>query len=239
MIEFSASSASLPQDTRVYAIGDIHGCLEKLASLHRSIAEDLRAHPVADACLIHLGDYIDRGPASAGVIAALMADPVPGTRKVNLMGNHEAMLLDALDADDDDAAEHWRENGGADTLASWGIGQSTARAAWISRIPPAQLEFVRALAPMHREGGYLFAHAGIRPGLKLNAQSEHDLLWIREPFLSFSGDLGVVVVHGHTPRPEPVLRPNRIGIDTGAVYGGDLTCLVLEVDRLGFLQAAG
>ena len=238
MIEFSASSASLPQDTRVYAIGDIHGCLELMNALHRSIADDLRARPVADACLIHLGDYIDRGPDSAGVLAALMADPLPGTRRVNLMGNHEAMLLDALDGHDDDAAEHWRENGGADTLASWGIDQRTARAGWLSRIPAAQLKFVRGLAVMHREGGYLFAHAGIRPGLKPNAQAEHDLLWIREPFLSFSGDLGAVVVHGHTPRPEPVLRANRIGIDTGAVYGGDLTCLVLEVDRLGFLKAS-
>ena len=239
MIDFAASSASLPPGPRVYAIGDIHGCLRPLAALHRSIAEDLRARPVTDACLIHLGDYIDRGPDSAGVIAALIAGPVPGTRKVNLMGNHEAMLLDALDAEDDDAAEHWRENGGADTLASWGIGQRTARAAWIFRIPPAQLEFVRRLVPMHRESGYLFAHAGIRPGLELAAQSEHDLLWIREPFLSFDGDLGAVVVHGHTPRPEPVLRANRIGIDTGAVYGGDLTCVVLEADRFGFLQAAG
>lgn len=236
MIELSASPASLPAGTRVYAVGDIHGCLELLTELHRAIADDLHARPVPDACLIHLGDYVDRGPDSAQVIELLLGDPLPGTRKINLIGNHEAMMLDALDAADDDLADHWRANGGADTLASWLIGQGIARGEWASRIPPAHLAFVRGLEAMHREGGYLFAHAGIRPGVALDEQTEHDLLWIREPFLSFSGDLGAVVVHGHTPRPEPVMRSNRIGIDTGAVYGGKLTCAVLEADRLGFLQ---
>jgi serine/threonine protein phosphatase 1 len=239
MIAFSPAPATLPPDTRIYAIGDVHGCLELLSALHREVAADLRARPVADAWLIHLGDYIDRGPDSAQVIACLLGDPVPGTRRIDLMGNHEAMLLAALEAGNGDPADHWRENGGADALASWGIGLRTARADWSSRIPPEHLAFVRNLARSHRAGGYLFVHAGIRPGVALADQSEHDLLWMREPFLSYKGDFGAVVVHGHTPCPAPERRANRIGIDTGAVYGGDLTCVVLEADRIGFLQVAG
>ena len=238
MIAFSASPASLPPGRRVYAIGDVHGCLDPLASLHRAVAADLRDRPVADACLIHLGDYIDRGPDSAEVIATLLGDPVPGTRRINLMGNHEAMMLAALDGGNDDPAEVWRANGGADALASWSIGQRTGRADWISRIPAEHLAFIRNLDRMHREGGYVFVHAGIRPGVAPEAQTQRDLLWIREPFLSFAGDLGAVIIHGHTPRPEPVLRANRIGLDTGMVYGGVLTCAVLEADQIGFLQVS-
>ena len=90
---------------------------------------------------------------------------------------------------------------------------------------------------MHAAGGYLFVHAGLRPRIPLARQSRLDMLWIREPFLSFDGDFPAVVVHGHTPESEPVIRHNRIGIDTGACLGGRLTCVVLEADRLGFLQA--
>ncbi len=99
------------------------------------------------------------------------------------------------------------------------------------------LTFLRDLALRHEVGGYLFVHAGIRPDIPLDRQSRHDLMWIREPFLSWNGSFGPVVVHGHTPRPEPVVRPNRIGIDTGAVMGGVLTCAVLEGDKLGFITA--
>ena len=102
---------------------------------------------------------------------------------------------------------------------------------------PDHLALLRGLPVTHRAGGYLFVHAGIRPGVPLDAQGREDLLWIREPFLSFDGDLGCVVVHGHTPIPAPLVRPNRIDIDTGAYLGGELTCAVLEADRIGFLQA--
>ncbi|MBN8898270.1 MAG: serine/threonine protein phosphatase, partial [Rhodospirillales bacterium] len=107
---------------------------------------------------------------------------------------------------------------------------------WASRIPRAHLLFVRDLATHVQIGPYLFVHAGIRPGVPLEQQTRHDMLWIREPFLSSKQDHGMVVVHGHTPRQEPTVRPNRIGIDTGAVMGGVLTCLVLETDQLGFLS---
>ncbi len=238
MIEFSAAPASLPPETRVYAIGDVHGCLDRLTELHGAIAEDLRTRPIPDALLLHIGDYIDRGPDSAQVIARLRGpNPVPGTRMVNLMGNHEDMMLAAFQSEEDGPALTWLQNGGRETLASWCIGQQLPRAAWADRLPAPDLDFIRTLSFSHREGGYLFVHAGIRPGVPLDKQVPRDLMWIREPFLSFKGDLGVVVVHGHTPGPAPVVRPNRIGIDTGAVYGGTLTCAVLEADRLGFLTA--
>ncbi len=247
MIAFIDAPASLPPGQRAYAIGDVHGCIEQLAALHQAIARDLVARPVGAAVLIHLGDYIDRGPDSAGVVARLAAGPpVPGLRTVNLMGNHEDMMLDALAAGREAAAELWLSNGGAAALASWGVTRLANRTAWAGLIPPPQLRFLRALALTHRLGGYLFVHAGVRPGIRLDQQTRHDLLWIREPFLSAKGPLlgdtqgdglAMVVVHGHTPAKQPVVRPNRIGIDTGAVLGGALTCAVLEEDRVGFLAA--
>lgn len=240
MIEFIAAPAALPQGQRVYAIGDIHGCLDQLQALHQAVAQDLAERPTADAVLIHVGDYVDRGPDSAGVVALLAAGPpVKDLPTINLMGNHEHMMLDALSSGQAEAAELWLGNGGADTLFSWGVPRQVKQADWAARIPRPLLLFLRDLALMHREGPYLFVHAGIRPGVRLSQQARQDLLWIREPFLSAKGDLGgepgMVVVHGHTPVREPVVRPNRIGIDTGAVMGGVLTCAVLEEDRLGFL----
>jgi serine/threonine protein phosphatase 1 len=240
MIEFIAAPAALPQGQRVYAIGDIHGCLDQLQALHQAVAQDLAERPTADAVLVHLGDYVDRGPDSAAVVALLAAGPpVKDLPTVNLMGNHEHMMLDALSSGQAEAAELWLGNGGADTLFSWGVPRQVKQADWAARIPRPHLLFLRDLALVHREGPYLFVHAGIRPGVRLSQQARQDLLWIREPFLSAKGDLGgepgMVVVHGHTPVREPVVRPNRIGIDTGAVMGGVLTCAVLEEDRLGFL----
>jgi serine/threonine protein phosphatase 1 len=240
MIEFIAAPAALPPGQRVYAIGDIHGCLDQLQALHQAVAQDLAERPTADAVLIHLGDYVDRGPDSAAVVALLAAGPpVKDLPTVNLIGNHEHMMLDALSSGQAEAAELWLGNGGADTLFSWGVPRQVKQADWAARIPRPHLLFLRDLALMHREGPYLFVHAGIRPGVRLSQQARQDLLWIREPFLSAKGELGgepgMVVVHGHTPVREPVVRPNRIGIDTGAVMGGVLTCAVLEEDRLGFL----
>jgi serine/threonine protein phosphatase 1 len=242
MIEFVAAPATLPPDRRVYAIGDIHGCIEQLAALHEAIADDLQARPVAEPLLIHLGDYVDRGPDSAAVVALLAAGaPIHGLRTINLMGNHEHMMLDAVASGKAEAAELWLSNGGADTLFSWGVPRLARPADWAGQFPLAHLLFLRDLVLTHREGPYLFVHAGVRPGVRLSEQARQDLLWIREPFLSAKGDLagepGMVVVHGHTPVREPVVRPNRIGIDTGAVMGGVLTCVVLEDERLGFLTS--
>ena len=238
MIEFVPAPATLPPGQRVYAVGDIHGCLEQLTALHAAIAQDLADRPVEQCTLLHLGDYVDRGPDCAQVIAALVAGPpVPGATVVNLMGNHEKMMVDALTSGRVIDGALWMRNGGADSLLSWRIGRTVPQKEWAERIPAEHMTFLRNLALMHRIGPYLFVHAGIRPGVSPETQKREDLLWIREPFLSSKKDLGAVVVHGHTPTQEPTIRPNRIGIDTGAVMGGRLTCVILEGDRLGFLQA--
>jgi serine/threonine protein phosphatase 1 len=238
MVNFIPAPGSLPPGLRVYAVGDVHGCLDRLAAIHELIADDLSGRPVAHPLLIHLGDYVDRGPDSAGVVARLAEGaPLPDVPTVNLMGNHEHMMLVALASGEPDATELWLANGGADSLASWGVPRSAQPREWPTYLPKPHLIFLRDLAIHHAVGGYLFVHAGIRPGVPLDGQNRHDLLWIREPFLSSRQSFGTVVVHGHTPRPEPVVRPNRIGIDTGAVMGGTLTCVILEDDRLGFLRA--
>jgi serine/threonine protein phosphatase 1 len=238
MIDFVPAPTSLPSGQRVYAIGDVHGCLDRLQAIHELIAEDLAARPAQDAVVVHLGDYVDRGPDSAGVVAQLVAGaPLPNVPTINLMGNHEHMMLAALASGETETTELWLANGGADSLQSWGVPRSAQPREWPNYLPMPHLMFLRDLALRHAVGGYLFVHAGIRPGIPLDRQSRHDLMWIREPFLSWNEPFGPVVVHGHTPRPEPVVRPNRIGIDTGAVMGGVLTCAVLEGDKLGFITA--
>ena len=238
MIDFIPAPASLPPGQRVYAIGDVHGCLDRLQAIHELIAEDLAARPAEEAVLVHLGDYVDRGPDSAGVVARLAAGaPLPNVPTVNLMGNHEHLMLSALATGETETTELWLANGGADSLQSWGVPRSAQPREWPTYLPMPHLMFLRDLALRHEVGGYLFVHAGIRPDIPLDRQSRHDLMWIREPFLSWNESFGPVVVHGHTPRPEPVVRSNRIGIDTGAVMGGVLTCAVLEGNRLGFMAA--
>jgi len=236
MLNESLAPASLPPGLRVYAVGDVHGCDERLALLHAQIAEDAALRPADRVVLIHLGDYVDRGPDSAGVIRRLLGEPpIPGAEVVNLRGNHEALLLAGYGPAAEPQAEWaWIANGGRTTLASYGEeADSRAR----DSIPADHLTFVQGLAPSWQAGGYFFAHAGVRPGVALPQQDPHDLMWIREPFLTSDADFGAVVVHGHTPRNAVELRPNRINIDTGAVFGGPLTCLVLEADRMGFLEA--
>jgi len=235
---FTPAPSSLPAGMRVYAVGDIHGCATRLEDLHRLIAADLAARPVAEPLLLHVGDYVDRGPDSRAVIARLAAGPpIPGLPTVNLTGNHEQMMLKTLASLDPDDIENWLANGGEETLRSWELNPFDDPEAWPAAIAPAHTAFMRDMPLMHRAGGYLFVHAGVRPGVKLDRQSREDLLWIRDPFLSHDGDLGLVVVHGHTPVSAPLVRRNRIDIDTGAYLGGDLTCAVLEGDRIGFLMA--
>jgi serine/threonine protein phosphatase 1 len=238
MPEFVPAPATLPPGIRVYAVGDVHGCLDKLAAIHTAIAEDLAARPIEQSWLIHLGDYVDRGSATAGVVAHLLEPEPPAgiSTVINLIGNHEDLMLAAIETATDAAVQLWMMNGGANSLHSWGIPLGTEPATWAARLPPAHLAFLRGLTLHHALGGYLFVHAGVRPGVPLARQSRHDQIWIREPFLSSAADFGSVVVHGHTPRVQPEIRRNRIGIDTGAVMGGVLTCAVLEADRVAFLQ---
>ncbi len=163
-------------------------------------------------------------------------DGVPPPHCVTLMGNHEEMLLTAIATNSRDAGEAWLRNGGGETLQSWNLSWRDRPRSWGERIPPRELGFLRGLGLLHRVGGYIFVHAGLRPGVALDQQSRHDMLWIRDPFLSSDATHPGVVVHGHTPEGAPVVRANRIGIDTGAVLGGKLTCAVLQDDTLAFLQ---
>ncbi|MCO6415417.1 serine/threonine protein phosphatase [Siccirubricoccus sp. KC 17139] len=238
MVNETLSPGRLPPGQRVYAIGDVHGCDRQLAALHKRIAADAKARPVPQITLLHLGDYVDRGPDSAAVLERLLApSPVPGATVVNLLGNHEAMMLEGCEPDaTEEAMGQWLQNGGAATLKSYGTKAGPGGEAW-AEVPEEHIALLRQLPLLHRAGDYLFVHAGVRPDLPLERQSAMDLLWIREPFLSFEGELPWVVVHGHTPARSPAILRHRIGIDTGACFGGDLTCLVLEGDRLRFLVA--
>lgn len=208
--------------TRTYAIGDIHGCLTKLIGLIGLCQADAGERPTK---FIFLGDYIDRGPDSQGVVEFLMSlqKDRPGD-VICLMGNHEDMLLAARDAPDWE--DNWLRNGGLQTLQSYGV-------ATVAGIPQDHIDWMRNLPKFHDDGLRFFVHAGIRPDRPLDRQSEHDLLWIREPFLSSAKDFGRFIVHGHTPLKagRPDIRPNRLNLDTAAVYSGPLTGAVFERGR--------
>jgi serine/threonine protein phosphatase 1 len=241
----SRRAPSLPrvsERTRIYAIGDIHGRLDLLAKLHGRIVSDARRF-VGKKRIVYLGDYIDRGRDSCAVIEYLCNHDLEGFERVFLKGNHDAWMLDFLE--DAEVGPDWFFNGGEVTLASYGVGcddegrpmthlfddVGELQKALKDMLPGHHREFLDALKLQHVEGNYLFVHAGIRPDVALEAQTPDDLMWIREPFLSSDDDFGKVVVHGHTPTPQAEMRANRIGIDTGACYGGALTCLVLEDDK--------
>jgi serine/threonine protein phosphatase 1 len=237
MITLSPAPAALPPGRRVYAIGDIHGCDAQLGNLYEIIAEDHARRPVEHPVLLHIGDYVDRGADTAGVLRRLLrGSPVQGMQVVNLLGNHDETMLNALSGDRP-AATDWLFAGGRPALESYGVDPDSPRETWPESVPREHLEFLRNLTLTHREGGYFFAHGGIRPGVELEKQVREDLLRMRQPFLYSEADFGAVVVHGHTPVKEPVVRHNRIAIDTGAVFGGKMTCVVLEGGTLGFLTA--
>ena len=195
----------------------------------------------SDALTVTLGDYVDRGPDSCGVIERLAANPFP-TAYVALRGNHEAMLIDFLV--DPEAGRHWRSQGGAETLRSYGvaartplIGRNDIQVAERLRraMPPSHGSFLKAMRCSFSFGGYFLCHAGVRPGIPLDAQRDVDLMWIRNEFLTSTASFGKIVVHGHTPVPVPEVMSNRINIDTGAVRTGRLTCVVLEPRGCRFL----
>jgi serine/threonine protein phosphatase 1 len=240
-------AAAVAPGTRVYAIGDIHGRFDLLQTLHARIAEDARQASPARNHIVYLGDYVDRGLQSREVIDLLLDHPLEGFEAIHLKGNHEELMLRFLE--DSRVGPGWFANGGGATLYSYGVrmlerGTDTERLSHLreqlqNSLPPRHLEFLRGLKLWHVEGGYLFVHAGIRPGVALEAQREEDLLWIRELFLDDGSDHGRVVVHGHTIADHPEVRANRIGIDTGAYATGVLTCLVLEGSERHILQTAG
>lgn len=240
----------IPQGLRVYAVGDVHGHAALLDSLNARIAADLDESPPQAAHVVYLGDYIDRGPDSRGVIDRLIAlsRRDDGIKRSFLMGNHELGLFEFLEEPE---TEIWTQWGGLETLASYGLTfpdsvllpAEKARAVEALRkaMPAGHLDFLKALRPCISIGDYLCAHAGIDPRKTLAQQTMADYTFIREPFLNWHRDpaykpLPFKVVHGHTIYPEPENLPHRISVDTGAYKGGPLTCAVLEDDRVRFLQ---
>jgi serine/threonine protein phosphatase 1 len=215
-------------DRILYAIGDVHGQLGALRALIDEIEAHHRfRHPDRRALIVQLGDMVDRGPDSAGVLR-FCKDGLPFP-SVILKGNHEAMLLRALgEGLGGEAWQVWLNNGGEETCASFGIDPpGSTPSALEDAMGDDLLAWLRGLPVSHREGSYLFVHAGIRPGVTLDQQAEHDLLWIRDRFLLSREDHGFTVVHGHTPTEEVICLDNRIGIDTGAGWGRKLTAVKL------------
>ena len=199
---------SAGNNQRLLAVGDIHGCREALRELLGRVA------PTEHDQLVFLGDYIDRGPDSTGVVEDLLAlrERLPCT--VFLRGNHEQMLLEVLAGA---SPLNFLLNGGGQTIASY-----RKSSGWPP--PLKHRTFFASLLPLYSNGAFIFVHAGLRPGIPLAEQSPADLLWIREDFLAVEADWGKTIVFGHTPREQPLLTPDRIGLDTGCVYGGRLTC---------------
>ncbi len=240
----AAALPKAPENSRIYAVGDIHGRLDLLRRLHGLISDDAARHPATRRVVVYLGDYVDRGEDSAGVIDLLLGDPLPGFESVYLLGNHEEMMLDFFE--DISIARSWMTNGGADTLMSYRVSPpmifadeavvTQVQQDLAGRLPEPHRAFLEGLSLSHQEGDYFFAHAGIRPGVPLEKQEKRDLIWIRNPFLESEQAHGKVIVHGHTITDEPDFRRNRIGIDTGAYATGRLTCLLLEGSNREFLQ---
>lgn len=239
---------SVPVGCRVYAVGDVHGRHDLLQEMVGRIEADAAAHGCDSRnILIFLGDYVDRGGDSRAVVGMLAGLDRHWPDIAFLRGNHEQAMLDFLDAAPN--GRGWLDFGGRETLASYGLdpnvddGDAAAlaavRAQLRASLPPQHLAFLRGLGFSIAVGDYFFAHAGIRPGIPLDAQSPDDLMWIREPFLSSRRDHGKIIVHGHSIRQQPEMRANRIGIDTGAWASGRLSCLVLEGAARRFIVTGG
>ena len=220
---------------RAYVVGDVHGRLDLLDRLLDKIHDEIAKRPARKVLIVFVGDLIDRGPASAEVVERLRAYSHPRARAVFLLGNHEEVLLRILRGEAD-LITKWRSFGGSECLASYGVdaskligmGDEDALEVIRGAIPKTHAEFLETFDDSCRFGDYLFVHAGIRPGIEIDQQRQSDLRWIRDPFLFDETDHGFVVVHGHTIRPEVEVRPNRIGIDTGAYRTGVLTALAIE-----------
>lgn len=223
--------ASLPPQTRVYAIGDIHGRADLLADLIARIDDDVRRRPIAHVVEIYLGDYVDRGADSCGVID-LLAQRLINQRAICLRGNHEVMLEAFLH--DPATLRDWVPMGALPTLDSYRVPLTPKKTSnelhrlFCERIPRAHQMFLQCLRDRFCCGDFLFVHAGIRPGVPIEQQDANDMYWIRNDFLNSTEDHGWFVVHGHTPVPHPDIRSNRINIDTGAWRTGVLTCIAIE-----------
>lgn len=238
-----APRSSVPEDERLYVIGDVHGRLDLFEGLIDAIESDDRAASPAATTIVLLGDLVDRGPDSAGVVSR--AYELRTRRRVRILaGNHEEMFLQSFD--DRNMLRHFLKHGGRETLFSYGISRDLYNESTLDElqllmreaVPQADRDFLREFEEFMIVGDYLFVHAGILPEVPLEKQSRHDMLWIRDRFLRHSAPHSHLVVHGHTIVEDIDERANRIGIDTGAYRTGRLTALVLEGQTRRYIQAA-
>jgi serine/threonine protein phosphatase 1 len=235
---------------RTYAIGDIHGHLEQLLRVHAWIARDIAEHGAAP--IVHIGDLVDRGPDCAGVVEYLRAGIAAGQDWIVLKGNHDRMFVNYL-SDINHHDPGLRRDlsylhpriGGAETLASYGVKNAADRplapvhAEAVAAVPAAHRAFLGALPTRHQRGEVIYVHAGIRPGIPLDLQTEDDLLWIRTDFLDDKRDHGTLIVHGHTAIDTPTHYGNRVNIDSSAAYGGPLSAIVIEGRDVHLLTEIG
>lgn len=240
------TSPKIGDGRRVYAVGDIHGRLDLLNRLLEEITAHAARQPQAQNVIVFLGDYIDRGPDSRGVIERLASLTIADWQIVCLRGNHDQVMLDFVA--DPLLYRAWRNYGAQETLLSYGIRPPlfdrdedfiTAHESLARVCPAHHWRFLSSLRHFHVEGDYVFVHAGLRPGLSLADQVPEDMLWIREEFLSHRQKFTKMVVHGHTPSPAPVKSFNRICVDTGAHATNVLSAAVLEGETCEFLSATG
>ncbi|GHB49696.1 metallophosphoesterase [Pseudovibrio japonicus] len=232
---------SVPENTRVYAVGDIHGRYDLLLDCLEKIDRDASTFE-GDVFEVFLGDYVDRGPQSAEVVKTLCGGPSGSRTRICLKGNHEEMLMQCLR--DPHSLSEWLNYGGRETLASYGINVGggdlsrdleNIRSQLVDAVAGAPRAFFERLESSFELGDYYFVHAGIKPKRKLSEQTDSDRLWIRDEFLQYSGSHPKRVVHGHTPIAEPEVLPNRINLDTGAYATNTLAVLVLEGSSERFL----
>lgn len=229
----------VPPGVSVVAFGDVHGHLDLVDAILRKTQVRAQLLPERRHVIVSLGDLVDRGPDSAGVIARLMGG-VPGCEVVVLRGNHETLMLDFLAGSP--AATPWLSWGGLETLQSYGVETKgldivgrdveVLRARFRAKVPAGHIQFLKSRPLSTVIGDYFFVHAGARPGIPLDQQAEEDLIWIREDMHNSPYRFEKRIVHGHTPVDEPRIGPTQINIDTGACYGGKLTALLFEDDRI-------
>jgi len=236
--------AAGPPGMRLYAIGDVHGRLDLLTEMHRRIAAEIERDRPDDWRLIHVGDYVDRGPQSRQVIDLLIGRTEADSRVIALCGNHDRGFLDFLARPDRNGL--FALYGGRETARSYGVDAHfsndadarKAAEALRTAVPASHIAFIERLPRSFAFGDFFFCHAGIRPGVALDAQDPEDLIWIRQKFLDWPGLHEKIVVHGHTPAGEPELMPNRVNVDTGAFHTGVLTALAVDGGEKRILQVS-
>ena len=245
MSGITLTDAKGPEGIRLYAIGDVHGRLDLLQDMHGLIRADIDRHPTHDWRIIHLGDYIDRGPDSKGVLDFLIHASRHDPRILSLIGNHDDGFLHYLATGDTNGI--FALHGGSDTARSYGVevdytDPASAKAAYpqlLNAIPQAHIDYIRSMPSSVSFGDFFFCHAGVNPVVALDAQDRDDLMWIRTIFLKWTDPMEKVIIHGHTPQSIVDVQPNRVNLDTYAWKNGKLSAIVIDGPEKRFLETTG